>query len=156
MKANAQLNFTIDNSNSGIIFSKLTTAHISHESCIIFYFYDMTNLYKMENRIEIALNRANTECEKEVDSGCKIKTSIIKEQFQYAQRNLEKLHHRSRSPRFICEWCGKIQHFLYGTVDADEARNIINVINNSSEAIKENQRIIYNTTHIVKAILDED
>lgn len=81
---------------------------------------------------------------------------MMKEQFDYAKKNLEKLHHKNRIPRFsLCEWCGKLQHFLYGTVEADEAREIITVINNSSQAIKENRKIIYNTTRIVEAILDE-
>lgn len=42
-----QLNFTIDNSNTGIIFSKLSNAYISHETCTLYYFYDMTRVYRM-------------------------------------------------------------------------------------------------------------
>lgn len=61
----------------------------------------------MGNQIQIALNKVKMECDEALDSGCSIKTSIIKEKFEYAQRNLEKLHHKSRLPRFIlCEWCG--------------------------------------------------
>lgn len=156
-KTNGQLNYTTDNSNSGIIFSKLTSAYISHESCTIFFYHDMTDLYHMGNQIEIALNNVRLECDRTSDVGCGIKTSILDEQFHYAQRNLEKLHHKSRAPRFVlCKWCGKVLHHVYGIVDAYEAEEIIDVINNSSEAIKENRRIIYNTTHIVKTILDEE
>lgn len=45
---------------------------------------------------------------------------------------------------------------MHGFVDANEAREIIETINTSSEAIKQNGRVISNTTHIVKAILDEE
>lgn len=157
LESNGQLNFTTDNGNSGIIFSALAKAHISHESCIVYSYYDMTQLYQMGYQIEQALKNVNKECDKVFDSGCKFRTSLIEEQYRYAQQNLEKIHHRSRSPRFIlCEWCGKLQHFLYGTMDADEARKVINAINNSSDAIIGNCELITNATHIIEAMLEEE
>lgn len=140
------------------MFTKLTTAYISHESCIMYYFYDMTNVYEIATNIKRTLKYVKSECDRnsEEDRGCKIKATLLEEQFKTAKENLEKLHH-NRDRRFtLCEWCGKFQHYFYGLVDADEAREIMVVINNSSEAIKENRKIIYQTTHIVKAMLEQE
>lgn len=61
MKINGQINFITDDSNSGMIFSKLTNAHITHESCSIFYYYDMKEIYKMSDKIESGLEKLNIE-----------------------------------------------------------------------------------------------
>lgn len=151
-----QINFTPDASNSGMIFSKLTNAHISHESCSLFYFYDMRELYEMGNQIERAIENLNGECDKTLDSTCRMESNLLNEQYQYIQQNLKKIHPKNISRRSICEWCGKVQHFLYGTVDADEAREIMGVINNSSDAITANRNMINNTAHIMEAMLEEE
>lgn len=113
----------------------------------------------MANNIKRSLKHVREECDVNTveDSGCKIKALLLDNEFRTSRENLEKLYYKRRVRRFtICEWCGKLQHFLYGTVDADEAREILNVINNSSKAIGENRKILYNTTHIVKAMLQEE
>lgn len=154
---NGQLNFTADNGNSGIIFSKLANAHISHESCTIYSYYDMAGLYQTGHQIELALANLNRECDEVMDGGCKIRKELVEEQYNYAKYNLAKIHNKSRLPRFIvCEWCGRVVHFLYGNMDAEEARTIIKIINNSSDAIVENRNLIKNTTHLVEAILGEE
>lgn len=106
-----------------MIFSKLTNAHVSHESCSIFYYYDMTEIYGMGNQIKLALENLSNDCDKSMDSNCKVEWNLLREQYQYTKQNLGRIHPKNRSRRFtVCEWCGKIEHSLYGTVDADEAR----------------------------------
>lgn len=77
MKANGQINFIPDDSNSGMIFTKLSNAHVSHESCSIFYFYDMKELYNMGKRIELALESLKKECDRASDSTCKLEQNLL-------------------------------------------------------------------------------
>lgn len=156
LTTNGQLNFVPDNSNSGMIFTKLTDAHITHESCSIFYFYDMKELYEMGDQIESGLDNLSKECDNAMDNTCKLEWNLLKEQYEYTELNLEKIHPKNRQRRSLCKWCGKLQHVLYGTVDEDEAKEMIEVINNSSSAIIENRRMINETAHIVRIMLEED
>lgn len=110
----------------------------------------------MGDKTKLALDNLNTECDAALDSSCKIEWKLLQELYVYARQNLDNIFPRNRYQRSICEWCGKLQHFMYGTVDADEAREMIGVINNSSIAIRENRKIINGTIHIVEAMLERE
>lgn len=116
----------------------------------------MRKFYSMGKRIEQALENLNKECDKALDSTCKLEQNLLGEQYWYTQQNLEKIYPKNRVRKSICEWCGTVLHFLYGTVDANEAREIMEVINNSSNAIIENRKMINHTTHIIEATLGEE
>lgn len=79
-RTEGQMSFTPDYSNSGMIYSKLTNAHISHQSCSIFYYYDMKELHEMGMQIEHALVNLNKECDKSLDSPCKMEWDLRREQ----------------------------------------------------------------------------
>lgn len=153
-----QLNFTAHEQNTGFIFSRLANAHLSHDTFNLLYFYDTKTIRELSSRIELGITQLRTACTTNEDTTCEITTKLINEQYEMAKTNLANINQNMlRKRRFIlCEWCGKFQHILYGTMDAENARMYASKINELQKGDIDNRDLIRNQSKIVKAIIDED
>lgn len=66
----------------------------------------------------------------------------------------EELLETFRTKRFLCEWCGKLQHSVYGLMDAESARNYDTKINDNINAIQDNRELIRNQSEIFQTALN--
>lgn len=120
--------FTLDNktSTSGIMFSKISQAEISHEHWKICYFYDLTEYFlqidiieqNMHQLINICVNiKNNSLCEKIIIQ-MQRHLEIIKGQY-----NL--IHETNNNPKFrnkrSADFIGSIYNLFFGLLDADDA-----------------------------------
>lgn len=116
--------------NTPLIISKLGTAHVNYDSLKLVCFAELRPLYELKNNIKIA-----------VDTVKNLTVILSKPVYTTAagqlehQLNLmntdEELLETFRTKRFVCEWCGKMQHKFSGIMDLESAKEYEKKINDN-------------------------
>lgn len=136
--------------NTPPIISKLGTAHLNYDSLKLVCFAELTPLYELKHNIKIAVNTVKN-----------ITVTLNKPVYTTAagqlehQLNLmntdEELLETFRTRRFICEWCGKMQHKFSGIMDLESAKEYERKINDNMFVALDNRELIRNQSKVFEA-----
>lgn len=111
-----------------MIFNRLATAQTSYEAYKMIYYTKVGGYFHLEELSETAIKAANASCNTLPNDQCHILINQLHAQFLNALRDTEEIK-AQRKTRAVCEWCGSLQHYLYGTMDANTAREYADHIN---------------------------
>lgn len=138
--------------NTPLIIGKLGTAHLNYDSLKLVCFAELTPLNELKHNIKIAVNTVKN-----------ITVTLNKPVYTTAagqlehQLNLmntdEELLETFRTKRFICEWCGKLQHKFSGIMDLDSAKEYERKINDNMFAALDNRELIRNQSRVFEAAI---
>lgn len=139
--------------NTPIIFSNNARAHISFNNFNLLFYVDLEPCYNLIDTIKISIQAITELCEKKWYNACNITTAQLQYQLNLITGDDQFIH--SINKRFIlCEFCGKIQHHLYGTMDAETARHYDGLINDLENATISNHDLLAENARITKTLIE--
>lgn len=92
------------------------------------YYVNLTEFYHLEKVIKSAIGLAQDTCHKVKNDPCEVSITQLQQQFNSVSRDEQELN-AQRKTRSICDWCGTLQHYLIGTMDAKRAKQYADHIN---------------------------
>lgn len=144
LTANSNPTFTPTPPDVPIIINKLASAQLSYDFYKMVLYSDLDPLFKLRFTIKRGLD-SSSGLEKILNDPV-FTTSYhqLLGQFE-ATFGDDDLINSYRIKRFIlCEWCGTVQHYIIGTMDADTARDWEAKINNQGNLSLSNHELIRN------------
>lgn len=138
--------------NAPIIFNKLAGAHISYESYNMIYHVNVNEYFGLRSMINDTLNLANATCVKIPQDICTVAIEQLYHQLNQAIRDDVNLQ-TMRQKRGICNWCGTIQSFMYGTLDHAQGEIIVENINSNHNETFKLHNLMINQTSLFQAHL---
>lgn len=138
---NANVHFQPVPHSTPVLCTKLALAHVSYDNYAMIYHVNLAEFYKLEKTIQNTLFFANETCHQPgALETCSTVVTQLQSQFFHAQRDNENLK-TMRQRRGLCNWCGSVQGFLYGTLDHRKGEQILRELNeNRNETV-----ILHNT-----------
>lgn len=134
--------------NTPVLYNKLAGAHISYEGYSKIYHVDLTEYYQLRDTINATINLANETCAEMAQRDiCTITIMQLQTQLAQAIRDDENMD-TMRQERGFCDWCGRIQGAMYGTLDDTKGKLIVNAINENRNETQTLHDIILNQTTI--------
>lgn len=119
--ANAQIEITPVPDTVPMIYNKLATAFTTYENFKMVYYVNLTDFYNLPYIVNNTIQIANATCMKLTPDSCAITLDQLNIQYQNMLRDEEEIT-AQRKTRGLCNWCGTIQHYLIGTMDANHAK----------------------------------
>lgn len=136
-----------------IVLTKLADAHTSYEVYKTVYFINLTEYENAPKRIERAIIDIKQLCQKlTLKEICTPSLEQLKQRLEKIESENEKLHAR-RAKRGVCNLCGTVQRFLYGTMDAETAHQWANQINGLGNETERQHNILVNQTRITEIFM---
>lgn len=136
-----------------IIVNRLANANLAYDSYKLVFFADLTPFNKLKANIKSAvqtITNLTTILNKPTYTSA---AAQLQHQWDLIYSN-EELLDSFRTRRFVlCEFCGKLQHHLYGVMDAATDRQYDSVINGIRNASLQNRELIRNQSEIFQATL---
>lgn len=148
--SNAGFNFDPIPPNTPLLVNNLVDAQLTYNSYRLMAYADLSQLFELKFNI-----RRSIKLSKEVADmlGKPAYINLVNQaehQFKLMDED-DDLLNAFRTRRFVlCEFCGNIQHFLYGVMDADTARSYDDRINEISNATMHQHELIKNQTKIFR------
>lgn len=150
---NAQISITPVQDSVPMIFNKLAAAHTTYEDVKLIYYVDLKNYFELKNTASRAIDIADKLCDQTKNiRECNIVITQLHFQQKIAKRNENEIR-AQRQRRALCEWCGTIQYYLYGTMDATRAREYAERINLIADETKKQNGILQNQTIFLQRFL---
>lgn len=152
--AHAELMIEPVPTNIPAFFTKLADAHISFDSIAMIYHIDLAEYYNLTKIIGDTIELANEVC-REMAPGeiCKAQVSQLNRQLQNALADDENMT-AMRQRRGLCNWCGKLQGFLYGIMTEDDGKQIVNAINTNGNETQQLHNLTITQSKLFRASLD--
>lgn len=139
--------------NTPIIFSNNAQAHISFGNFKLLFDVNLEPYYKFIDTIKLRIQAISEICEKRWFSPCIITSSQLLYQLELIEEDDQFIH--SISKRFIfCEFCGKIDHTLFGLMDAETVRHYDELINNLENATISNRDLLAENSRITQTFIE--
>lgn len=138
--------------NSPIIFTKLANAHVSYENYAMIYYVDLDEYFHLRETINHTITLAEGTCNQLENDMCTTTTQQLRSQLNMAIRDDENIG-AMRQRRGLCNWCGKLQNFMYGTLDHDKAEEIVNALNENGNETVILHELMKNQTSLFRASL---
>lgn len=151
---NAEFKFEPIDGNTPIIVNKLGRAHLTYDMFKMVYFADLAPFYRLRTNIKTAINtikNVTTMLDKPIYTTA---AGQLAHQLDLLYVDEETLDAYRTKRWVLCEFCGKINHFLYGVMDAETARQYDDVINGIGSEVKENRQLIRDQSEIFKTTLN--
>lgn len=149
----AQMKFESVSSDVPMIINKITKAHLTYDSYKLVYFADLKPFYNLRNGIKMAIDgikRTHHRLNKPMFTSA---GGQLEHQLELLYADEERLmSHRAK--RFIlCEFCGKVNHFLFGVMDSETAKKYDEAINNLHNTTISDREIIRNQSAVFETAL---
>lgn len=136
-----------------IIFSNNGRAHISFNNFNLLFYVDLEPYYRLIDTIRLSVQAITELCETKWFSACNITASQLEYQLKLIEEDDQFIH--SINKRFVlCEFCGKIQHHLYGTMDSETARHYDKLINDLENATISNGDLLAENSRITQTVIE--
>lgn len=148
----AELSISPIPETSPMIFNRLATAQTAYESYRMIYYVNLTDFYHLKDLSAEAIKLAESTCSLLEEDQCKVSIAQIKSQYITALR-ADKQIRSQRKSRALCEWCGSLQHHLFGTMDAKRAREYAAHINKVANETEIQHNLVANQTSLFQAFL---
>lgn len=150
--ANSESTFKIIDNQAPMIISHLAKAHVSYDSFKIVFYVDLEQYYHLTVTLSTCLDVLRN---LSINGETSLSTPITQ-----LERRFDSLKHDEefigvfRQKRYIlCEFCGDVQHFLYGTMSSSQAQEWADVVNGIRNQTIKNHDLIKNQTTLVEAEL---
>lgn len=135
-----------------IIYIQNTRSYVAFDSFKVLFFIDLEPLYDLVDTMEKCVEEIEHICANTSAPTCGSSSSQLRHQMQNIREDDEFLH--SIGKRFIlCEWCGSVDHWFSGVMDADTARHYDSVINAIKNETISNHDLLKNQSSITEAML---
>lgn len=152
LMTSAELSITPVPDSSPMIFNRLATAQTAYESYRMIYYVNLTEFYQLRNLSEQAIELADSTCSMLKEDQCKISIAQISSQYRSALRADTQIKSQ-RKTRALCEWCGSLQHHLFGVMDAKRAREYAVHINKIATESELQHDLAVNQTSLFQTFL---
>lgn len=151
--SNAQFNFTPIPENTPIIITKLAQAQLSYDTFKLVFISDLSPYYQLQETITGGVKTIQNLTSTIYSPTINFTINQLLHQVTLLNNNEETLN-SFRSKRFIaCEFCGKINHFITGVMDAETARKYDNAFNGLRNQTIEDHELIRNQSIIFNSSL---
>lgn len=151
--SNAQFNFTPIPENTPIIITKLAQAQLSYDTFKLVFISDLSPYYQLQETITGGVETIQNLTSTIYSPTINFTINQLLHQVTLLNNNEETLN-SFRSKRFIaCEFCGKINHFITGVMDAETARKYDNAFNGLRNQTIEDHKLIRNQSIIFNSSL---
>lgn len=149
----AQIEITPVADNVPMIFNKLATAQTTYEDIKLIYYVDLKSYFELRETATRAINIAEHLCN-QINNirECDMVTTQMQFQQEIAKRNENEII-AQRQKRALCEWCGTVQYYLYGTMDATRAKEYADRINLIANETGKQNFILQNQTVFLQQFL---
>lgn len=142
-----------------MLFSNLAKAHVSYDQFKLIYHANISMPYQMEEKIRAIMEKAREACDRTSQDQCKgtveqLQRLIDEEKEEFRQIEAYGKFHRNK--RALCEWCGSLQHLLYGVMDAKTAREYETKINQLQNETLIQHDLMRNQARIAQTSLELD
>lgn len=115
---NAEFTFEPIPDNTPLIINNLADAQLTYNSYKLMAYADLNQLFGLRSNIKASINYPRNISDTMKKPTYEALVRQAEHQFQLMDED-DDLLNSFRTKRFVlCEFCGNIQHFLYGVVDA--------------------------------------
>lgn len=137
-----------------MIISRLSRAQLSYDTFDLVFYTDLAPFYQLEKTISQTIQHIqNITSTSKFDTFNTTTIQLLHEMDLISQNN--EIVESFRSKRFVlCEFCGTINHYLTGVMDANTARGYDEIINNIANQTLEQHKLAKNQSLIVQAALN--
>lgn len=136
-----------------IIFTELAKAHTTYDEYTMIYYVNISEYQQLRETIEKSVKTTSEACTHVVDHSCSIMVAQLRGQLQQVYRDDENLEAHRQKRFTLCEWCGTVQHYLYGTMDATRAREVYEAVNKNTNETHLQHDLMANQTTLFAAFL---
>lgn len=151
-QSSAHFTFSPIPDNTPMIIAQHSKAHVSYDTFKILFYVNLEPYYRLKETIENCTKAVENVCKTSKLTACDITLTQLKYQMESINEEDDFIH--SIKKRFIlCEFCGKINHFVYGVMDAETARKYDNVINSIENATISNHELLLNQSRITESFI---
>lgn len=147
---NAKFTFESIPNNTPVIINNLADAQLSYNSYKLMAYADLNQLFSLRTNIKSSINYLRNISDTIKKPTYEALVYQAEHQFRLMEED-DDLLNSFRTKRFVlCEFCGSIQHFLYGVMDANTARQYDLKINEIANATMKQHELIRNHTKIFR------
>lgn len=140
--------------NTPIIYSKLTKAHISYDSFKILYHFNIGYIYDISRKLSHTIKQGQILCNQTKRDYCEVAIQQIKKNKLITEIDLKRMDNygKKRVKRY-CEMCGTFLHWSTGIMDANTAILYDEKINELQNATVTQHQLMKNQTYIMETSL---
>lgn len=150
----AQFQFNETSTSTPMIIARLAPAQLSYDAFNLVFYTDLQPFYHLKNSILHAIDSIYNITKQSNISTFSATTAQLIHQKALILEN-EQLVDAFRSKRFIlCEFCGKINHYITGVMDAESARKYDDLINAVINQTIDQQQLLKNQSPIIESTLN--
>lgn len=140
--------------NTPIIYTKLTKAHISYDSFKILYHFNIDYVNDISRKLSHTMKQGQSLCNQMKRDYCEVAIQQIEKNRLITEIDLKRIdgYGKKRVKRY-CEMCGTFLHWSMGIMDADTAVSYDEKINELQNATLTQHQLMKNQTYIMETSL---
>lgn len=151
----SQVQFEPRDTDTGLIFTELFKAHVSYDTFKLTYVINISDFTKLTKRIGTANEKTQELCDT-LGRGdlCHVTILQLRNQLGSIMHDVHMLEtKKQRNKRGLCDFCGKIQHWAYGVMDAERAEQLYDVYNKLANESVQQHDLIRNQSMLIETVI---
>lgn len=142
-------------SNSPIIYSQLTTAHVSYENFKILYYFDIKYMYDLSIAVDQVIENGEKLCNQTATLYCNMALKQISKNRVTIKNTLNRIdNYESRRVKRFCKWCGSAISWATGLLENEVAEVYDKKINELQNATITQHDLLRNQTYIMQTSMN--
>lgn len=151
--SNGHFTFQPVDGDTPMILTQLARAHVSFDSFKLLFYIDLGQYYKLTDTITASIESLKAVTSRVNSAALNITLGQLQHRLNLLSLD-EEFISAFRSKRFVlCEFCGRMEHWLYGTMTEDSAKQWLDTLNSWKDQIITNHDLISNQTDILESSL---